>query len=434
MHRFLAYRHQSTYDTSHYVEDSEHSIQQKEAERRTDDLLGYGDVGNWEQATLQTVAQVISMWARYPGRRSALNIERLLRRVVEEKMAGNDNVDSVDMLAMYNILVHSWARSRMNGAPQRVEEIFDTMLRLYEDHEIDFQPDISTFNGVLLAYSSSRGKDSPEEAMRVLNKLHDLRDEGRTHILPNTDSYSIILRAFASSEGSDAPALVLQMIRNMEQFSIKYPSVKPDYKCHNVYLNSLLSLMTSENGNNHKVAQQMDDYLQEMLRSDDKDVWPSTWSWNVVISAWSKSGSGHIMAERGEALFAQLEKYHEMCRYSPDTEPVTHTYNCLIACYSRSSLPDKAERAQQILDKMKDLHVNHGKLNRRPDTVTYNSVMNCYGKARDKDAPQKVEGLLRELFASYEETGDNSLKPSSRSFNTCVSVQVLLVYRLSVPF
>jgi hypothetical protein len=324
---------------------------------------------------------------------------------------------------MYNILVHSWARSRTDGAPQRVEEIFDTMLRLYEADEIDFQPDICTFNGVLLAYASSRGKGSPKEAMRVLHKLHDLRNEGRTDIIPNTDSYSMILRAFATSEGLNAPALVLQMLRNMEQFSIKYPAVKPDCKCHNVYLNSLLSLMTIEGGNNTNVAQQMENYLQEMITSSDKDVWPNIWSWNMVISAWSKSGSPHTMAERGEALLAQLEKYHEACGHSPDTEPTTHTYNCLIACYGRSNLPDKAERAQAILDRMKDLYLNHGKLNQRPDTVTYNSVMNSYGKSRDKDAPQKVERLLLELYATYEETGDITLKPSSRSFNTCVSTR-----------
>lgn len=412
-----------TYETRQHSDDTEYSSQQRDAERRTDDLLQLGDEGTWDLDKFHAVWHVMNIWARCPGRKAAYSLERLLRRVVEEKMAGNAHVDSVDMLAMYNILVHSWAKSRTDGAQQRVEEIFDTMLRLYEAGEINFQPDIITFNGVLLAYASSRGKDSPKQAMRVLRKLHDLRDQGRTDILPNTDSYSIILRAFVAAEGPNSSALVLQMIRNMEHFSSQYPAVKPDCKCHNVYLNSLLSMMTQEDMRTNDIAQQMENHLQEMLSSKDKDVWPNIWSWNMVISAWSKSGSPHMMAERGEALFAQLEKHHEACGHSTETEPITHTYNCLIACYSRSNLKDKAERAQAVLDKMQDLHQKHGKVNQRPDTVTYNSVMSCYGKSRDQNAPQHVEALLHELYTKYDDTGDTTLKPSSRSFNTCVSTR-----------
>jgi hypothetical protein len=344
-----------------------------------------------------------------------------LRRIVEEKFAGNVHVDSVNMLAMYNNVVQTWAKSKEKGAPQRVEEIFDTMLRLNEAGEIDFKPDIDTFNGVLLAHSSSRAKDAPKQAMRVLQKLHNLRSLGRTDILPNTDSYSIILRAFASTEGANAPKVVLQMIQRMEKFSREgYPAVKPDYKCHNVYLNSLLSSMASEDSDKLAIAKEAEAYLFRLLNSDDKDSHPDVWSWNMVISAWSKSGDSR-MAEKAEELVASFEKYHAACGYSPKTEPNTNTYNCLIACYSRSSLRDKAARSLAVLEKMKDLAQNHGKINQRPDAVTYNSVMSSYAKSNENDAHHKVEDLLREMYSLYEETGDTWLKPSSRSFNTCVS-------------
>lgn len=408
-------------ETDDYFERTELVGWQREAELKTNELLHLGDEGTWDDGKFESVWEVMQAWAQRPSRKAAVNLERLLRRVVEEKLAGNAQVEQIDMLAMYIAVVHTWAKSKEQGAPERVEEIFDTMLRLHEAGEIDLKPDVRIFNGILLAYASSRGKDAPKQAMRVLQKLHDLRASGRTNIIPDTESYSMILRAFAASEGPNAPDLVLKMIRRMEKFAQEgYPTVKPDYKCHNVYLNALLSTMSREDRNRASVAKEAQDHLHEMLRSKDKDVGPDCWSFNMVISAWSRSGDWEL-AEKAESLVAVLEKYHTECGYSSKTEPNTNTWNCLISCYSRSNLLDKAKRAHAVLEKMKDLDRNHGKTNQRPDAVSYNSVMSSYAKSNEKDAPQKVEELLREMYAAHEESGCKWLKPSSRSFNTCVS-------------
>ena len=161
------------------------------------------------------------------------------------------------------------------------------------------------------------------------------------------------------------------------------------------------------------------------------------------------------MVEHAEALVTQLEAYHEVQRKKlavlhsnangdestptlliqqqaecDKTRPNTNTYNCLIACYGRSSLLDKGQRAHAILNRMKGLVETSDNLSVKPDTVTYNSVMNCYGKSQEKDAPLVVESLLREMQQLYEETGDRSTKPNSRSFNTCVSIKRIVVGRL----
>jgi hypothetical protein len=412
----------SSVETNDYFGKKELVGWQREAELKTNELLHLGDEGiAWKKENFESAWEVMQDWAQRPSRKGAINLEKLLRRVVEEKLAGNVYVESIDMLAMYNALVHTWAKSKEKGAPQRVEEIFDTMLRLYEDGEIDLKPDVGIFNGILLAYSSSRGKDAPREAMRILQKLHDLRSSGRTDIIPDTESYAIILRAFAASEGPNAPTLVLKMIRRMEKFAAEgYPAVKPDYKCHNVYLSALLSTMSREDSNRANIAKQAHDHLYEMLRSTDNDVRPDCWSFNVVLSAWSRSGDWEL-ADKAEKLVAVLENYHTECNHSSRTEPNTNTWNCLISCYSRSHLIDKAKRSHAILEKMKDMSQNHGRTKQRPDAVSYNSVMSAYARSKENDAPQQVEALLREMYTAYEESGYKWLKPSSRSFNTCVS-------------
>jgi pentatricopeptide repeat protein len=231
------------------------------------------------------------------------------------------------------------------------------------------------------------------------------------------------LRAYAYGGGTEAPLLVNKLLTRMEELSMKgFSSVKPDYTCHNVYLGALLGSITRDNLSGRKIVKQAEAYLQHMMASPDEDARPDAWSFNMVISAWSKSGDWE-MTERAEALFSQLEAYHKASGYSEKTQPNTNTYNCRIACYSRSTMWDKAKRAHSVLERLKKMNEEGYDSALRPDAVTYNTVMNAYAKSKETNAPQKVEELLQEMHRLYEETGDRSLKPSSRSFNTCVSFQ-----------
>jgi hypothetical protein len=206
----------------------------------------------------------------------------------------------------------------------------------------------------------------------------------------------------------------------MEELSKEgFPSVKPDYKCHNVYLGALVGAVTRENDSGSKLAREAESYLQQMMASPDEDAKPNAWSFNMVIQAWSKSSDWEMTA-RGESLLLQLGAYHEASGYSKKTEPNTNTYNCIIACYSRSTKRDKAQRSHAVLERMKKMQVE-GKHACRPDAVTYNTVMSAYAKSKEAGAPLKVEALLREMHQLYETSGDRFQKPSSRSFNTCVS-------------
>lgn len=393
-----------------------------ELECKSSELLKRNNIGTWEADKFQDVLDVMEAWSMRSTRRTCLMLERLLRRVVEEKLARNPNAAGLDMKKMYTAVIQCWAKSYEKGSARRTEEILDNMQSAYEEGDTSLKPDIKVWNDVLLAYASSKHKDSPLQAIRVLQKLHDLISEGKTDVIPNKESYAAILRAYASIGGVDAPLLVKKLLERMEQLSqAGFPSVKPDFRSHNVFLGAIASSISRENAPSSELAREAESYLQKMMASTDEDERPNTWSFNMVISAWSKSGDWE-MAVRAEALLSQLESYHAESGYSEKTMPNTNTYNCVIACYSRSKLWDKARRSHAILERMKKMEAE-GKLSRRPDAVTYNTVMNSYAKSREADAPMKVEAILREMHEIYEKSGDRFQKPSSRSFNTCVSFE-----------
>jgi hypothetical protein len=437
------------------------SQQYHKLDERTRTLLCRSKRGQWTCDHFQQAQDAVKEYASRQNGRSAVLIERLLRRTVEELMAGNNDNATLDLVApMYTLAIQGWAKSGEQGGPQRAEEFLDHMMKGYELGDVTLKPEISAFNAVLVAYADSQQQDAPQQALRVLQKLNDWNAQGRTDVKPNKESYAAILKAYSKIGDHQAPDLVHKLLAHMEKLSQQgFPSVKPDYVCKNVYLSALLEAMGRGTLPGSQGARLAHDYLVQMMTSPDLDGKPDTWSFNMVISAWSKSGSRDVV-EHAEALVTQLEAYHEVQRqqlaelhhddFGEDsgetlnkrpstptllpqqqqqqaecekTRPNTNTYNCLIACYGRSSLEDKGQRAHAILNRMKGLVETGVNLSVKPDTVTYNSVMNCYGKSEEKDAPIVVESLLREMQQLFEETGDRSTKPNSRSFNTCVSIK-----------
>jgi len=137
--------------------------------------------------------------------------------------------------------------------------------------------------------------------------------------------------------------------------------------------------------------------------------------YNEVIAGWSRSGD-YDLVRKAETLLEEMEAStnEESSRIGPNK----YTYDSIIFCYKNSNLPDKAEKALAILEKMKGLAVTNSFC--RPDCKTYNTVMNCVSKSKHPSAPYQVEKLLEELIDIHKHTGFSSMRPTNKSFNACV--------------
>jgi PPR repeat family len=193
-----------------------------------------------------------------------------------------------------------------------------------------------------------------------------------------------VLRAFAKKPSPTSAELIRKMLLHMDTLSNKYPSVKPDYNCHNVYIYALLEAMDRGHLCREKGTMMANTYLEHMMERHDESVHPDIWSFNMVLNAWSKSGvPDHI--KRAEDLVVTLETYHanaKSTRHKLKTKPNTNTYNTLLSCYSRSILPNRADLGYQQLQKMKNSTA-------QPDAITYNIVMNLFAKSRHRNSGGK---------------------------------------------
>jgi hypothetical protein len=76
-------------------------------------------------------------------------VERLLKRLADERRAGNKK--AVDTTVTYNYALARWANSGERGAgAQRAENILMEMQDLYHRGDENIRPNIESFNHVML--------------------------------------------------------------------------------------------------------------------------------------------------------------------------------------------------------------------------------------------------------------------------------------------
>jgi pentatricopeptide repeat protein len=217
---------------------------------------------------------------------------------------------------------------------------------------------------------------------------------------------------------SESPELVRRTLAHMDALATAYPSVKPDYNCHNEYIYALTESVNNRKVSGIEAAKSAEDYLAKMLESSDETVAPDKWTFAMVLALLSRSNAPDLTT-RAEKVMMKLEQYHEESGRSEKTRPHANAYNSLMSCYTRHGSSEKAQKALKLLYKMKKIGPKYNP-SAQPSTISYNIAMNAFVKSRRKDAPLKVEALLKEMYNTYNATGDVRIRPNLRSLNACL--------------
>ena len=165
------------------------------------------------------------------------------------------------------------------------------------------------------------------------------------------------------------------MLKKMERDSSNSDSesVKPDAQC---YKNVLFAMSESKAQYSKGLGYHAEDILKRM---EDNALVPDTECYMYAIQIWSNS------ACRNEAT--QNEIYED------------------------------AERAHDLLDRMKIAHHRSGLVMVKPTAIDYNNVMRAWSRGSSHRAMTKVEELLSKLEQSYAKgEGEPSMAPTYESY------------------
>jgi pentatricopeptide repeat protein len=176
-----------------------------------------------------------------------------------------------------------------------------------------------------------------------------------------------------------AEAFLLQL---EEQAQKGHASSPPDVVMYNIVLNAWAK---AKNGSR---ARQL---LEGMTA---KKVPPNTISYNTTINAHVRKGK----MKRSERLARELV---ELYRSTGSPRPDLATFRSLLAGWTQSRDPRAAERAEQVLIWMRELH-QEGILEDLPDSRCYQMVLDTCTKSSMRGSGAVAERTLREMIKNSD--------------------------------
>jgi hypothetical protein len=339
---------------------------------------------------LSQVPEVMKAWShsKRSDRECALAVESLVKRVIDERIAGNDHVS--DFTADdYNCLVEGWARSGGGeAAAERCEQIITAM----QEQGGMVAPNLTTFKAVLMAWSQATQAEKlsygPHRAQRVLEWMIQLYSTGENpRALPDADCFDICLQTWSGSGHADAPAQTEQVLGVMERL---YESTQ------------LVKLK------------------------------PRTTSFNAVLAAWSKSGRPEA-ADRASNILAFMEILSKQGDVAPDYVSYSIVMGVLAKSQDQVAAARKAgaflrhaeisyQESVHAVDAVDDdfdaaAVASNGLV---PDTILFNTAMGCWAKSIVLGSYLKARSILNRQTALYE-SGCEKCRPDVYGFTSVIA-------------
>lgn len=306
-------------------------------------------------------------------------------------------------IVVYNACLNAWCKSKSPLVVNRTE----TLLRRMEasNHVV---PDLVSYNTYIHALAMM-GKE-PTMAQRADDTLHRLEerfDAGEIDFCPNVFSYNLVVEGWVRSRDPNAATRACDVLRKL----VKRDGVEPDAISFNQVLNALSR--SSLPGTAQK-AEDLLHYMDESYKQGVYNCKVDVVGYTSVISAWSRSGQTGG-AERAERLLNLMEQ-----RYlagEKDMKPNVVAFNAVIDAWAKSGEGTLgARRAEALLHRMQ-LMYEMGDRKMQPNIITYNSLLNAWARSGTRCCAYKAERYLNRMWELYE-AGNKRVKPDGLSYNT----------------
>jgi len=91
--------------------------------------------------------------------------------------------------------------------------------------------------------------------------------------------------------------------------------------------------------------------------------------------------------------------------------------HCVMSAWTKTRMPQAAERCQNILD----LATNNMENIIQPDFITFNIMIHAWSLSYREDAPNQAEALLSEMHRRFN-AGDSRMRPNAKTYGSLISV------------
>ena len=350
--------------------------------------------GELSHLQLSEAPELINAWSHVHqknGKESALAVESLVKRLIDERRAGNAQagVDVQD----YNCLLQAWATSGQGtAAAERCEQILEGM------QEIGPTPDLDSFKCTLMAWRQAGPTGgNPYRAQRVLEWMIRLyRDGENKQALPDADCFDIVMQIWSRSGHPKAPEQTEQILGAMEKLyrSTGLKKLKPRHASFNAVLAAW-----SKSGRTEAADRAISilSFMELLASNGDTTIAPDPASYNTVMGAFARCQKQKGCAARKADAILQ----HAESAYAKDPTNFaldTILFNTAIGAWSKSDKTAAFVKARAILDRQQAIYQG-GCETAKPDVVGFTSVIaSCASEPGSKEIRAKAFQVALKTF------------------------------------
>eukprot|EP00934_Nitzschia_sp_Nitz4_P001864 Nitzschia sp. Nitz4//scaffold58_size112336//69532//71889//NITZ4_004040-RA/size112336-processed-gene-0.71-mRNA-1//1//CDS//3329555010//1864//frame0 len=356
--------------------------------------------------------------------------ERILNEFHQAYVEGD--VDVRPNTRTYNIVLDSWAKSKVPEAWQRASAILHYMKDIYaKTGDVETRPDARTWNTVINCFRHC-GRGNLHHAFKMVEEFATDFHDGRIPEGPNVRTWNTLLACCVHNTKDD--------FRVRQIFdAMKEEGIHPDIVSYNTALScyvqyakqkktsfegcsSLLSTLKADKSVRpnmvtyyamvdlwiaHGNIEKAEEVLKEVCSKANKIPGasePDMLVFHKVLRAWSNLGNPHRV-ESIVLLMAELDEKHGFHLLKPNV----NVFNLLLQTWARYAKRQSGERAGLVMREMTVRGV-------KPDIHSFNLTLKAWAASGDPIALTQMEHLVLEMLL----TGNPSLLPTEETYTIWV--------------
>lgn len=319
--------------------------------------------------------------------------------------------------------------------PEKAQDALEVMQDLYQRHSKDsskadsiyIQPNAACYTTVMDGWVQSDYEDAAMKAQILLDRLQALYDETNDESLrPNEVSFMLVCQAWADTYTDDFTGETAERAEKILQ-RMKEQGIQPSVKVYTAVLLAWCKRAGKVQGamaHAEELLQEMESYSsqpdgamkdrKETLRND-QGVRPNVITYTTYIGGLARSKE-HNLAERAEDVLDRMKKHG----IQPDMVAYTSVLNALSKCQSKNEREKAATKAVSIIEEMEGLY-DEEYYYAKPSLITYSTAINAIGNSLDPSAPELAENMLRHMYELHDSKRIEGLKPSTATFNAVIT-------------
>ncbi|KAG7346576.1 PPR: pentatricopeptide repeat domain containing protein [Nitzschia inconspicua] len=333
-------------------------------------------------------AHLLEGWAKSKSPLAAKRADHLLAQMKHWKIEPN-----AECLSR---VIECWAKSKRKGAETRIESLLAWMQRRLEKDECDPAVVQDSMWNLLQAYRTIRNAHRAEEL------LLDFSEQYRQiqRFPPTLQMCNLVLSIWSQSNSSRRGYRAEKLLLKMENDAV-FPD--PTVASYTAVLNCYAG------SNKPDSAARAEALLRRMEQME--RIEPTLASYTCVLIAWARSLDTQAASSQAERIFQDLQ--------DRGFEPDRFVYSGLITAWGRCNREESIIKAEEYLQRIKDLSTNTNRpLSLKPTVVEYTGVLQAYANFvvrnvdRSRMVAERVDSLLNEMLDSE----DVSLRPNTLTY------------------